>query len=76
MTSNRRNFLRQAAVLTGAFSATSIFNQLHAEEWLSAERAISNLSPQQIEQEEDYWSMIQRSYTENPGMINLNNGGV
>ena len=27
-------------------------------------------------QDEDYWSVIQRAYSVNPNLINLNNGGV
>ena len=59
---NRRVFIKQAAALTGAFSATSLFNMAHAEEWLSAEKKISHLTPQQAAEDEDYWSVIQRSY--------------
>ena len=73
---NRRVFIKQAAALTGAFSATSLFNMAHAEEWLSAEKKISHLTPQQAAEDEDYWSVIQRSYSVNPAIINLNNGGV
>ncbi len=36
MTPSRRNFLKQAAVLAGAFSANSLFNQAHAADWQKA----------------------------------------
>jgi len=77
MTSHgRRNFLRQAATLAGAFSANSLFHQAHAAEWEAASARIANLHPEVSAQEEDYWSVIQRAYTVNPNLINLNNGGV
>ncbi|MGF7079168.1 aminotransferase class V-fold PLP-dependent enzyme [Mucilaginibacter sp. UYCu711] len=76
MTANRRNFIKQAAVLTGAFSATSLFNQAHAEGFNNAAKKIAHLTPMQAAQDEDYWSVIQRSYTANGDIIILNNGGV
>ncbi|MGZ3756448.1 MAG: aminotransferase class V-fold PLP-dependent enzyme [Mucilaginibacter sp.] len=76
MINNRRLFIKQAAALTGAFSATSLFNLAHAEEWRSAEKKIAHLSPLQVAEDEDYWAVIQRSFSVNPSIINLNNGGV
>ncbi|MGZ3763439.1 MAG: aminotransferase class V-fold PLP-dependent enzyme [Mucilaginibacter sp.] len=76
MSNNRRNFLKQAATLAGAFSAASLFNQLHAEEWKGAAKKIDHLDATQVAADEDYWSMIQSAYTVNPSIINLNNGGV
>ena len=76
MTNDRRVFLKQAATLAGAFSVSSLFNQAHAAEWEKASQKINHLSPAQAAQDEDYWSVIQRSYSVNPNIINLNNGGV
>ncbi|MDN3583851.1 aminotransferase class V-fold PLP-dependent enzyme [Mucilaginibacter flavus] len=76
MTNNRRSFIKQAAVLTGAFSATSLFNQVHAEAWKSAEKRVAHLTPQEVAADEDFWAEIQRAYTVSPNIINLNNGGV
>jgi len=76
MTNNRRHFMKQAAALTGAFSATSLFNLAHAEEWKSAGQKIAHLNDVQAAEDEDYWSVIQRSYTVNSNIIILNNGGV
>jgi selenocysteine lyase/cysteine desulfurase len=76
MSNQRRTFLKQAATLAGAFSAASLFNQLHAEEWKHASKKIAHLGADQIAQDEDYWSVIQNAYTVNPNIINLNNGGV
>ncbi|MEP6513327.1 MAG: aminotransferase class V-fold PLP-dependent enzyme, partial [Parafilimonas sp.] len=74
--SNRRKFLHQLALSAGAFSAGSLFNQSHGSAFEKANKAIESLSAQQISEDEDYWSVIQQSYTVNPNIINLNNGGV
>ncbi len=72
----RRTFLKQAATLAGAFSVNSLFSQAHAAEWRDASEKVSALKPEQAAQNEDYWSVIQRSYSVNSNIINLNNGGV
>lgn len=75
-TNNRRTFLQQAALLTGAFSATSLFNQAHAETFAQANKKIAHLTPQQAAMDEDYWATIQRAYSANGNIMILNNGGV
>ena len=72
----RRKFLQQVGMLAGAFSANSLFNQLHAASWESAHQKIAHLSPEAAAAEEDYWSVIQQAYTVNSNIIILNNGGV
>ncbi len=74
--SPRRTFLKQAATLAGAFSANSLFNQVHAAEWHKASEKVKHLSDTQVAEDEDFWRAIQQSYTVNPNIINLNNGGV
>jgi len=74
--SGRRTFLKQAATLAGAFSASSLFSQAHAADWQAASGRIASLSPGLVAQNEDYWSVIQRGYSVNSNLINLNNGGV
>ena len=76
MNTDRRIFLRQAATLAGAFSANSLFHQAHAASWQAASRHISHLNADEVAQNEDFWSVIQRSYSVNPDIVNLNNGGV
>ena len=73
---HRRKFIQQVGLLAGAFSASSIFNQLQAAQFSSANQLAANLTPQQLASNEDYWSVIQQAYTVNPAIINLNNGGV
>ncbi len=63
-------------LMAGAFSANSLFNQLHAASWDQASAKIASLSPEAAASDEDYWSVIQQSYTVNSNLIILNNGGV
>lgn len=72
----RRAFLQKMGVLAGAFSVNSLFNQLHAANFESAQAAVQHLSADAIAADEDYWSVIQQAYTVNSNFVNLNNGGV
>ena len=72
---DRRSFLKMTA-LAGAFSANSLFQQAHAAAWQAASRAVGHLDAGAVAQNEDYWSVIQRSYSVSTQIINLNNGGV
>jgi len=76
MTNDRRIFLKQAATLAGAFSVNSLFNQVHAADWQKASQKVKHLTDAQVAADEDFWRVIQQSYTVNPSIINLNNGGV
>lgn len=74
---NRRSFVKKALVLTGAFSASSIFSQLHAEEWTNLHGKLRGDSALKVASNEDYWSVVQRGYTASSSpVMNLNNGGV
>ena len=42
----------------------------------AATRNVAHLTPQQVAMDEDYWSVIQNSFTVTRGIMNLNNGGV
>jgi selenocysteine lyase/cysteine desulfurase len=76
MSTDRRSFLRQTATLAGAFSANSLFQQAHAADFHAAAARIGGLNAMEAAQDEDYWAVIQRAYSVNPNLINLNNGGV
>jgi len=41
-----------------------------------ATRRVAHLTPEQAAMDEDYWSVIQNSFTVTRGIVNLNNGGV
>jgi selenocysteine lyase/cysteine desulfurase len=73
--SSRRTFLKRTAALAGAFGASSLFSEAHAADFARAE-AEAGSSPLDIAQNEDFWFTIQRAFSVNPDIINLNNGGV
>lgn len=73
---NRRNFVKQLGLMAGAFSANSLFNQAHAAQLEHINLLKQDLSAKDLAMDEDYWSIIQQSYTTSPSLINLNNGGV
>jgi selenocysteine lyase/cysteine desulfurase len=72
----RRKFIQKMGLLAGAFSAGSLFNELHAASWDSAAQKLTGLSPEAIAADEDYWSVIQQGYSVDSNLIILNNGGV
>lgn len=72
----RRKFIQQIGLAAGAFSANSLFNQLHAAEWELALQKAKLVSPETLAADEDFWAVIQQSFTVSPNIINLNNGGV
>ncbi|HVF30667.1 MAG TPA: aminotransferase class V-fold PLP-dependent enzyme [Pyrinomonadaceae bacterium] len=73
---DRRSFLSSAGKglgLAALSSATvaSLFENVNA-----AGRAVDHLSPAAVAADEDFWAMIQQSFSVTRGIINLNNGGV
>ncbi len=76
-TTNRRSFFKKAAVLAGAFSSNSLFEQLHAADIAAKNRQFAGLSPQKMAANEDFWTTIQQGYPSSSSpVLNLNNGGV
>jgi isopenicillin-N epimerase len=73
---DRRHFLSFAGKGLGlaALSSGTIASALKKIE--AAGRSMSGLTPQQVAMDEDYWSVIQNSFSVTRGIINLNNGGV
>lgn len=73
---DRRHFLSFAGKGLGlaALSSATIASALKEIE--AAGRSMSGLTPQQVATDEDYWSVIQNSFSVTRGIINLNNGGV
>src|SRR4026209_3025905 len=75
-TTRRRDFLSLAGKGLGlAALAVPAIGTL-AKEIEAASKNISHLSPEQVAMDEDYWSVIQNSFTVTRGIVNLNNGGV
>ena len=72
----RRNFL----LLTGkglglaALSSATVASLLRTVE--AATKSVTHLTPEEAAMDEDYWAVIQNSFSVTRGIINLNNGGV
>jgi len=66
MQNHRRDFVKTLGFM---FGASMIYNN---------STALSETLAQQMLQDnsEDFWAWVQQSYTSNPSVINLNNGGV
>jgi len=76
MNTDRRNFISMAGKGVGlaALAVPSIGALLREVE--AATRNVAHLTPEQVAMDEDYWSVIQNSFTVTRGIVNLNNGGV
>jgi len=72
----RRNFLSLAGKSLGlaALSIPTIGALLKEVE--AASHSVAHLTPEQAAMDEDYWAIIQNSFTVTRGIVNLNNGGV
>jgi len=72
----RRNFLSLAGKSVGlaALAIPTIGTLLKEVE--AAARNVAHLTPEQIAMDEDFWGVIQNSFTVTRGIVNLNNGGV
>lgn len=68
--------MQQLGTLSLALGTSSFLNEVSARNISSANQLVKGLSEEEIITNEDYWSFIQQSYSVNPNLINLNNGGV
>ncbi len=57
-----------------AMSSAAVGSML--QDLQAATREFSHLTPEQIAADEDFWAVIQQSFSVTRGIINLNNGGV
>jgi len=73
---NRRDFLALAGKSLGLATISSATIASLLEEVTAASKTVSPFTPQQVAMDEDYWSVIQNSFSVTRGIINLNNGGV
>src|SRR5215213_8783479 len=73
---SRRDFLSLAGKSLGLAALTTPTISALLKEVEAATRSVADLKPEQVAMDEDYWSVIQNSFTVTRGIINLNNGGV
>src|SRR5688500_5405846 len=72
----RRDFLALAGKGLGLAALSSAAVGSLVKDVYAATRSIAHLTPAQAALDEDYWSVIQNSFSVTRGIINLNNGGV
>src|SRR4029079_635174 len=76
MMKTRRDFLSLAGKGLGLAALTTPTIGALLKEGEAATRSVAHLTPEQVAMDEDYWSVIQNSFTVTRGIVNLNNGGV
>ncbi|HWM25718.1 MAG TPA: aminotransferase class V-fold PLP-dependent enzyme [Chthoniobacterales bacterium] len=72
----RRNFLALAGKGLGLAALSSATIASLRKNVEAATKSVAQLTPEQAAMDEDYWAVIQNSFTVTRGIINLNNGGV
>ncbi len=72
----RRSFLKNAATGAASVMTASFAGEEAMGRALEAVRFVSGRTPEDVAMDEDFWFEIQRSFTVDRTLINLNNGGV
>ena len=76
LSATRRNFLSLAGKGLGLAALSSVTVASLLREIQAATKSVAHLTPAQVAMDEDYWAVIQNSFSVTRGIINLNNGGV
>src|SRR5437867_12302425 len=72
----RGDFLALAGKSLGLAALSSAIVASLLKNVEAAAKTVAHLTPEQGAMDEDYWAIIQNSFTVTRGIINLNNGGV
>src|SRR5262245_15216768 len=72
----RRSFLKSAATIGMGGVAAASFSETGMAHALNAVRFVSGRTADDVAADEDFWFEIQRAFTVDRTLINLNNGGV
>lgn len=73
---DRRKFLSSIGKVAGLMAVSSAGVAALFERVEAAARRIEHLSPEEAAADEDFWAVIQQSFSVTRGIVNLNNGGV
>jgi isopenicillin-N epimerase len=73
---DRRRFLSTAGKGLGLMALSSAAVASLFENIKAAGKAVDHLSPLEVAADEDFWAIIQQSFSVTRGIVNLNNGGV
>src|ERR1700682_2019343 len=72
----RRDFLSLAGKGLGLAALSSATVAALLKNVVAATQSVAHLAPEEAASDEDYWAIIQNSFSVTRGIINLNNGGV
>src|SRR5437764_14923975 len=72
----RRNFLSLAGKGLGLATLAYANVASPIKEGQAPTKSVAHLTPEQVAMDEDYWAVIENSFSVTRGIINLNNGGV
>lgn len=72
----RRQFISSAGKGLGLMAMSSATVASLWKEVKAAGKSVDHLSPIEVAADEDFWAVIQQSFSVTRGIINLNNGGV
>lgn len=75
-TFNRRSFLQTFKALSAGTLLSSLTQPAWSRNLHNALATATDKTPEQLASDEDFWYLIQQSYTTSSNFINLNNGGV
>jgi selenocysteine lyase/cysteine desulfurase len=73
---DRRKFLTSAGKGLGLMAMSSATVASLLKNVQAAGKSVDHLSPLEVATDEDFWAIIQQSFSVTRGIINLNNGGV
>jgi selenocysteine lyase/cysteine desulfurase len=76
MFSNRRKFLRNVGITSGAAIFSAWTKPAWSRDLHRALEAAGKYTPGDLAKEEDFWYYVQQAFTVSSSIINLNNGGV
>jgi selenocysteine lyase/cysteine desulfurase len=76
LSQNRRSFFRQTGLLLGGWSLTNWIDPMTQSRLNDLFHQYKEVAEEDIATDESFWREIREAYTVNPGLLNLNSGGV
>lgn len=76
LSQNRRSFFKQTGLLLGGWSLTNWIDPMTQSRLNDLFHQYKEVAEEDIATDESFWREIREAYTVNPGLLNLNSGGV
>jgi selenocysteine lyase/cysteine desulfurase len=74
---SRRSFLKKVGIATGAGMIVPALGGNYSVQAMTQRiRSFEGQAPEEMFDNEDFWSLVKQAYTVSPTILNLNNGGV